>query len=311
VTGLCLTVGSGQTFFGRSTRQGVCIHAAAEGFDSLGIRYEAAIRASEVDQRPLSDENVVVDDAAWVLDDAAKVGARIQQYKTQFRGESIALLVLDTLMKHKGDGSVHYPTPANRVLMQVQRISEELRCFVLVINHERARGKPGVMDGHDCLFNGSDTVMWLNSRGELVSMKARDSGRFGVIPWQLRGAYWEDLEGELQKSAYVPTMLPLSLTREQRHFRAEFRRGLRDAQAKIREFRHRHPEVSDEDLRKMCLGQGMTSEAFAIVMYGAAALEPQGRHHAPQAPLLLSQAEYERMLEERESRKALAPPAKE
>ena len=132
---MAFCVGLGRNFLGREVEKGFALYWAGEGKQGFPIRKEAW------KQQHGDFEGVFDWHEPFQFGDKAQLDLLARHCQNKF-GKHLRLIVVDTLSKAKlgGDFSTVSPDDIAKFLGGLEALANKLKCFVLVVTHENAKG---------------------------------------------------------------------------------------------------------------------------------------------------------------------------
>lgn len=192
---LSFCIGTGRPFHGREVEQGKVVYVYAEGASGLNNRIRAWKQAHGRGVNEASDVWFVPTAVNLMDEDGIGLEELIETIRAT-AGESLGLIVIDTLARAFGDADEDATQAMNTFTNRCGQLRETFDCSVLVIHHtgwETKRER-----GNRSLRNNFDTVMKCESNGRnrlaLKCDKQKDAPFFE--DFQLRAREVELPEGE-------------------------------------------------------------------------------------------------------------------
>ena len=201
---LCVAVSRGDAWCSQRTKPGVVAYLALEGAQGIEKRFDALMRARELDHL-----DVMISDGPLDLRDEGSVAKTIASLKAlgEERGP-VRLLVIDTLACAAPGADMNGPADSSLIVEAKKRIARDAGCFVLTVAHP-SKNEAGGIAGNLRFFNDVDTVIKITSDKDNVGTIFIDKVRedrakyeladFRIVPFELG----TDDEGDPITSAIV------------------------------------------------------------------------------------------------------------
>lgn len=209
---LALAVANGTEFFDRKTVKGNVIVGLGEGASDAGVRKDARLAREDRDRDARAEKIALEQDwdvaEEWLRslpayngdnlkhqlgpfalpvmrsEGEGEVTRSMRAFITQAKRYRPELVILDSLSDFTGGLSISNDTSANRVMLGLKTLSQELNCFVLAVAHPTERGDK--MLGAGRLGNAADFVArsspeGRDGEGRMISTVSCEKNKFGDL----------------------------------------------------------------------------------------------------------------------------------
>jgi hypothetical protein len=227
-TELALAIANGKAFFGRETIRGCSAVALGEGLYDAGCRLRARLarqqrdnallaeqaggtdeeKAAQLAEMPsYTDERVFIINGSFTIPvtQQGEPSESMRHVLTQLRAiPELELIVIDALSDFSGGLSISNDSSANRYVLGLKMIVQELNCVVLVVAHNTVDDKK--MLGAQRFYNAADFELIVtpddNAPGDLKTAtiscgKSKYGPEFEPLSYQIEPCEWDvTLEAE-------------------------------------------------------------------------------------------------------------------